>query len=131
MPTAIIVDIDGTLADTRAYAGAWKDGVDNAAFSIRPDVVDMVRQMANDNIVIICTARTVDMMDGTIAWLRNNDIPCDILRMQTTWGNVPEYKASVVEEITMRGIEITHSFDDERSNNEIFEDFGFITVVEV
>lgn len=131
MQTAIIVDIDGTLADTRAYAGAWKEGVRNAAFGIRADVVDMVRQMADTNIVVICTARTVDMLDATMEWLYNNDIPCDILRMQTTWGNVPEYKARVVEEITNKGFEITHSFDDESSNNEMFEDFGFITVVEV
>lgn len=131
MQTAIIVDIDGTLADVSAYAGKWKDGITNADFSVRPGVVAMVQEMAADNIVVICTARTIDMYADTVKWLRMNNIPFDMIRMQVSWSNVVEYKASVVEEITNAGIEITHSFDDERANNEMFEDFGFINVVEV
>ena len=131
MQTAIIVDIDGTIADTRAYVGKWAEGVKNAAFAIRPAVVDVIRQMATDNVVVICTARHINDLAPTQKWLADNNIPYDILRMRADYSNVVEYKASVVEEITRAGLEITHSFDDDRSNNEMFEDFGFIHVVAV
>lgn len=80
LPSAIIVDIDGTLAHVAGrsyydYSRVLEDSVDEV-------IRDLVVRLSSDYRVIMVSGRDHLCYDDTVQWLKRHDIPCDQLLMR-------------------------------------------------
>jgi predicted kinase len=72
-PNCYLVDIDGTLAiNTTRHAFAW-DRV--AEDSLNPAVAELVRQLAQNQAIVVLSGRSEVCRDLTLAWLDQHQIP--------------------------------------------------------
>jgi uncharacterized HAD superfamily protein len=85
---AVIVDIDGTLADCRhrfhLYEAKDYEAFNAASKDDEPidAVVELVRNLPKWTWIVIMTARDESFRDVTMSWLNMNDIPFDQLLMR-------------------------------------------------
>ena len=94
LPEAVIVDIDGTLAEMVGrspydYSRVYED-------QVREPVADLVRLVGEHYRVIVVSGRKDDCEGQTRAWLVDNGIPFDDLLLRPTGakdrlGDLPDY----------------------------------------
>jgi FMN phosphatase YigB (HAD superfamily) len=123
--TAVIFDMDGTLADVRSIRHFVltkpKDftSFHNESVTVPPHdwVVDAAKAChANGVAVIIVTARRSIWARQTGMWLALNDVPSDAIFMRPEWDHRPdvEVKRDILAEIRERW-DVVHAFDDNPS----------------
>lgn len=140
---AIIVDMDGTLADVRPIrhyvTGDPKDRRFDLfhweSVNVDPnlDVVHRVRQLHAEGIkVIIVTAREAKWRNHTAWFLAMHDIPSDMLFMRANG----DYRADTIVKADILAaircnFDVVHAFDDNPSVIALWESEGIpVTVVE-
>lgn len=82
LPSAIIVDVDGTLALNTSGRSPYATGVELLDDEVNEQVADYVRSKVHGNHIIVVTARQDRPDMGNLFtrwWLTNNQIPFDYL----------------------------------------------------
>ncbi len=88
-PTAIIVDIDGTLAHMDGKRGPFEwDKVDGDRLDV--PVAILINEMERDHHVILMSGRDEVCRPTTQAWLRDHSIRYDALHMRAEGDNRPD-----------------------------------------
>jgi predicted kinase len=79
-PTCYLVDVDGTLAlNTTRHPFAWdRVGED----SLNPAVAELVRQLAQNQAIVVLSGRSEVCRELTLAWLEQHQIPYTELFMR-------------------------------------------------
>src|SRR6266571_7817844 len=86
MKKAIIVDIDGTLAEKGNRNPFDYTTVDQDTLIV--PVVETVKALAKYGYkILIFSGREDSCFEMTLRWLKKHQIPCDILRMRKTGDN--------------------------------------------
>lgn len=127
-PHAIIVDMDGTLADMgdrNPY-----DATNCDQDGVKESIADLVFREAKQSIapyqVIVCSGREDKFRDKTEQWLKDNMIPCDMLLMRETGDNRKDY--IVKQELYKDNIEgkynIKYVLDDRDQVVNMWRDLG-------
>lgn len=81
-PKAIIVDVDGTVADMAGQRGAFEWGKVHLDLP-RKEIIEMVDGYNDrDYQVIICSGRSDECFTATQQWLYDNRVPCNRLFMR-------------------------------------------------
>lgn len=136
-PNAVIFDMDGTLANVsgiRHYVRARPKNFDKFhAESINcppnEEVAQSARDLANDHVILVVTARKVKWVYHTLFWLAENGIPYDELLMRDDWDDRPDYevKRDILEHIRSRWTPVL-AFDDNPNVIKLWEEHGIPTV---
>lgn len=142
MTVAIIVDVDGTLADVssiRHYvadnAGKRDFGKFHAAASFVPAnqwVVDRVNEIAQSGgTIIVVTSRHEKWRYRTQIWLNKWDITFDLLLMRPDHDYRPDVdvKRDILREIRKRGFEVRLAIDDNPSILTLWEEEQIPTLI--
>ena len=134
---AVLVDIDGTIADVRHrlhhiegpgrknwnlfFAEMEKD-------TPIPEVIERVRRLAADHDIVIVTGRPEQYRSQTEAWLRRHQVPYDQLFMRRSGDHRPDYiaKRAVLDEIPPE--RIACAFDDRPPVCDMWEKAGIETI---
>jgi hypothetical protein len=133
----VIVDIDGTLADCRhrlhhVLPGARRNW--NAFFAAMSDdslihpVADVVRQLAVESKVVLCSGRPEDYRPATEAWLDAYGVPRDALYMRPAGDTRPDHvvKAQILDGIRADGYEPFIVIDDRQSVVDMWRENGLV-----
>lgn len=95
---ALIVDLDGTLADIRVrlvhLQGAKKDW-DSFHKTIETDEVhewcrEIIKRFADDHKILIVSGRTDHLKEETERWLKQNEVPYHELHMRKSTDRRPD-----------------------------------------
>lgn len=110
--SAIIVDIDGTLAvmgDRSPYD--WHR-VDEDM--VNESVAGFVKRAFGEHFVIIMSGRSDKAKDKTVKWLEDNNIPYDLLLMRKPEDYRPDYiiKSELYQEHVLNKLNVIAVFDD-------------------
>lgn len=135
--TAIIVDVDGTLADVTSIRHHVLNRPKNfeafhsEAVHVPPHmhVVDMVNKAKNDgHDILVVTARRARWRDSTAFWLALNGIPSDALYMRADKDGRPDYevKKEILEKISQTWT-VVHAIDDNPNVIRLWEENGIST----
>ena len=138
-PTAVIFDMDGTLADVSSIRhhvrGANRDfhrfHVESAGVPPNQHVVEMARQAAVDgHHVAIVTARRAKYRNHTAMWLALNGVPSHSLHMRADDDGRPDYevKKDIHAKIS-REFNIVHAVDDNPSVIKLWQENNIPTTV--
>lgn len=130
MSTAIIVDIDGTLADAThrlhllpkaplfddvSPDEAWTRFFD-AAVDDEPigEIIELVNAMYQDNVVILATGRREETRELTAAWLARHKVSYDHLLMRKDGDHRPDtvVKREMLDHIRTLGLTILFALED-------------------
>ena len=130
-PEAVIVDIDGVLADTATTADEYAERKATGNFadhseimldllanaSPYPSIVGMLELLRSELYIILVTARAQAMTDITVAWLSKHNVRWDLLTTHAKLGQaVPHYKTATASELADRGFKIHFAMDDDPEN---------------
>jgi len=140
MNTAIIVDMDGTLADVRSIRHHVRarpkdfDSFHMESANVPPHqhVVDQVRQAKSDgHAILIVTARSAKWRNVTAMWLALHDVPSDALFMR---GDKDHRKDTEVKKDILDMIQeswnVVHAIDDNPSIIELWQQHNIpVTIV--
>jgi predicted kinase len=132
---AVIVDIDGTVADCRHRLHHVTHGYRNydefyAELVNDPpiqDVVDLVNIIyATKTAVVMCSGRPEDYREATEKWLQDNGVFYDILYMRPSGDFRPDYviKKQLLDGIIEDGYEIILTIDDRQSVVDMWRENG-------
>lgn len=113
LPSAILVDIDGTLAHMGDRRGPYdwdKVGLDELD---RP-VAELVRQMAKSHRIILMSGREDVCLLATMDWLRENAVQCDYLYMRPAGDRRPDtvVKAELFNKFVRNRFNVLFAVDD-------------------
>lgn len=134
-PTAIIFDLDGTLADVRHrltyvrrkppdWGAFFRAGVED---SVHETTATMLRELYalrrsadsrfHEATLFICSARPEDYRADTVAWLKHNDLPHDVLLMRASGDHRPDVrvKREMLKAIRGQGYHVLFAIDDRPS----------------
>ncbi len=86
----VIVDIDGTLADSKAFQDFlkskpknWKEFFGHAEdYLPRTEVIEKVKELSKDNNIVLVSGRNEEYKDVTVRWLKKYDVPYQLLLMR-------------------------------------------------
>lgn len=106
----IICDIDGTIAnlshrlhyierDPKDWDGFFKACTDDAPHN---DITRLLRYMTEEHQIFLFSGRSDMVRDATQAWLKNHNVPYDILRMRRAGDHRPDHevKADMIGDLT-------------------------------
>jgi phosphoglycolate phosphatase-like HAD superfamily hydrolase len=146
MRTAVIFDMDGTLADVRGIRhhivppspmpkGWYKDfdafHSDSVNCPANPSVVAHAhRASLLGNAVLVVTARRARYRNHTAMWLALNGVPSDRLYMRGDKDNRPDYlvKKDILDRIRTE-FHVIHAVDDNPSVIALWQENGISTTV--
>lgn len=131
---AVIFDLDGTLADiTHRLPFIKKEKPDWQSFTRasefdKPhnDIIELAQLYYNVGyIIIICSGRTDDVMDSTVKWLEDHNVPFDELHMRRVgdYRKDSTIKSEMLFDLKIR-YEIKLSVDDRSSMVEFWREQG-------
>ena len=87
LPSAIIVDLDGTLADMRGIRGPFdwdKVGMDRP----HTDIIELVQMYKSNHFqIIVCSGRDAVCKAATLEWLVDFEVPFDRFFMRPEGSN--------------------------------------------
>ena len=127
MIKAIIVDLDGTLAEVEHRI---IDGKCDHTFIHEDEVNQAMRviigRMISDHRIVICTARSEEYKIATISWLQSNGIPYDKLIMKKLGDKRRDYlvKYDLWRNEIRDKYDITCVFDDNTAVVNMWRDIG-------
>ena len=142
MRTAVVVDLDGTVRDTRhrhhMIDRAAPGGVNWDAYSEAcagdtpvPGAVRLVRMLAEQHLIIVVSGAQDVGWDQTVAWLRRHDVPYHALMMRTPDEKGipnPVLKARWVKE-RLADVPVVLAVDDHPGVAEAFAELGIPTLL--
>jgi hypothetical protein len=139
MPTAVIYDLDGTLADVipfRHYVQRPPGEQDGEAFHTAgttiarpiPQAVQHLEAMrAAGHVIIVVSGRATKWLEPSADWLRANGIHYDHLwvRPEGFTGNDIELKAEIHRRHIQGRFRVVHVLDDQPRIAALWETFGY------
>lgn len=142
MRPAILLDIDGTIADSRhrhhliegkdaRAPKTWREHslacVDDPPIE---GMVTLVRMLAETHAIIVCSGRTDVALEETEAWFREHGVPFDrvILRPDGVASSNGVLKVGVVKDLEAEGYRVVLAFDDYIKTVRALTDYGIPTV---
>ena len=140
---AVIVDIDGVLADTSARQhlldrpGGGRDwdaffaaAGDDLPFS---EVPAMVRDLPADTTVVLVSGRPDWLADLTVDWLTRHDVRWDLLAVRRRGDRTAanRFKRAVLAGVRAVGFTVTTAFDDDSRVTAMYAAEGVPAVVAV
>lgn len=134
---AIIMDMDGTLADHehRAHLSTKRDwaAYNDASMQDPPVIpmVDLVHGMrAQGYTVVICTGRFEAMRFDTTCWLDKHHIHADYLFMRGADDMRSDYlvKEDMLTELMKKGFDIAFVVEDRKSVVDMWRSHGILTL---
>jgi len=141
MTEAIVVDMDGTLADVAGIRHYVTDDLKNrdfekfhgAASLVPPNrwVVDKVNEFGKAGaIVIVVTGRSERWRYRTVQWLRKWDVCFDFVFMRTNGDERPdvEVKRNILHAIRANGFHVQLAIDDNPSILALWNQEGIETL---
>jgi hypothetical protein len=133
-PRAVVVDIDGVLADAqgRQHHLSWDQRDWDAFFDACGDdpVVDEVRTLLSlldvSLVVLLVTARPVRVRDLTVSWLEDHGLRWDLLVMRPAEERAPAvvFKRDVVGELRGEGFTLELALEDDPRNRDMYQSEG-------
>ncbi|MEH3034791.1 MAG: hypothetical protein PGN07_12410 [Aeromicrobium erythreum] len=132
---AVVVDLDGTLCDTRAVAYLVEgEERDFAAFHAAsadapadPEVLAAVRA-AHDagDAVLVVTSREFVWRDLTLDWLARHEVPYDRLEMRIVGDYRPDHvvKAEILERLLADGFAPHTAWEDRDDVADVWREHG-------
>jgi hypothetical protein len=129
---AIIVDLDGTLADTRDPNAHHKTNHEGfrahaAGADAIPKMVDKVRSAKDKGRdVVILTARSAHYRKDTKTWLNEHGVPYDALYMRPIDDNRKDkvVKKDLLDNDVLPNFKIKKAYDDKKKNVKMFRNEG-------
>jgi hypothetical protein len=130
---AVVVDIDGVLADAQGRQHHLWDRRDwDAFFDACGDdpVVDEVRTLLSlldpTLVILLVTARPLRVRDLTVAWLDEHVLRWDLLVMRPSREFAPAalFKRDVVDELRDEGFDLELALEDDPRNRAMYLDAG-------
>ena len=126
---AVIFDLDGTLADTMKYEKHHKHHHPKfAKEALKVDIidknVDKLKKKAEDNQIVILTARSAHYKDETKTWLDKHDIPYDKLVMRPSDDSKTpdqDIKAQLLRSDILPEYKVEKAYDDRKKNIKMFK----------
>ncbi len=126
MRSAVIFDMDGTLADCNhrlhwvrgAEKKNWKKFFEGVSKDEpRPEIVRLAQELSASNAIIIASGRPENLRKATIAWLEQYEVPFDaiFLRPEGDFRKDSEVKAEMIEFIRGQDFEPWLAVDDRQS----------------
>lgn len=145
LPMAIIVDLDGTVADTkeRAKVASTKENYPSRKWwdvffdpllvrldTPMGDSAKVLQEMSNKYTVIYLTGRRVNMKSATLEWLYKNGYPVGELILRPIGVKSVDFKSMALNELKGR-YQLVYAFDDDDDNLRMFKEFGIPNIVKV
>lgn len=133
-PSAIIMDLDGTLCDGREYLHLGDHAYHEAATSVAPVNPEMKRACVEASnagtMVVILTGRSVVWQSDGVQWLIGHDVPFHVFESRPRGDYRPnaEFKREVAMRLRRR-YDILRAYDDDPRNILMFRDLGIDTVL--
>ncbi len=134
LPTAVIIDIDGTLSNSEHredLKGKW-DEYFNAAYkdTLYEDSKQIAEMLDNSCEIILLTGRPERIREDTLKWLADNEIAYDtlIMRPEGDKRSGVETKKDLFERYIEGKYDILFVVDDEAQNLKMFQDKGLNTL---
>jgi hypothetical protein len=130
---AVVVDIDGVLADAKGRQHHLWDSRDwDAFFDACGDdpVVDEVRTLLSlldaTLVVLLVTARPLRVRELTVSWLDDHGLRWDLLVMRPSDEYAPAatFKRDVVDELREEGFELELAMEDDPRNRAMYMEAG-------
>jgi len=134
---AVIIDVDGTLADVssiRHFLARDKGSKDfhafhSASIDVPPHdhVVRMLREFKRDGFaILVVTARSEMWLWHTLLWLDENAIPHDQIFMRQKGDMRADFlvKSDILRKIRFSGFSVQHAVDDNPSVIALWESEG-------
>ena len=129
---AVVVDIDGVLADAQGRQHHLWDSRDWDAFfdDCGDDPVDEVRTLLSlldpTLVVLLVTARPLRVRELTVTWLDDHGLRWDLLVMRPTNEHAPAatFKRDVVDELREEGFTLELAMEDDPRNRAMYLDAG-------
>jgi HAD superfamily, subfamily IIIB (Acid phosphatase) len=127
---AVIFDIDGVLSDAAGRQHYLDHGRrDWTAFfeacgddPVIEEIARLLELLDPSLAVILLTGRPQRVQPQTLAWLHRYGLRWDLLVMRARgdYGQVTEFKASVVAQLRSRGFDLRLAFEDDPSNHAMY-----------
>lgn len=136
--SAVLVDIDGTLADARGRDHLLGVDPDWKAHSLAceqdPPIegnIALVNQLARNHNIILCSGRSVVAKEHTKRWMRKHGVAWNrlMLRPEGNHDNNATYKLSVVKRLEAEGYTFLLAIDDYYKTAQALTDYGIPTVL--
>ena len=138
-PTAVIFDMDGTLADVSSIRhhvqGPNRDfhrfHVESAGVPPHEHVVDMAREASEaGHHIAIVTARKAKYRNHTAMWLALNHVPSDSMHMRSDRDDRPDYevKKDIHRKLSSQ-FDIVHAVDDNPNVIRLWQEHNIPTTV--
>lgn len=135
---AVLVDIDGTLADTRGRDHLLEGDPDWYNHSLAclddppiPGNVALVNRLAPKHNIILCSGRSVVAYDLTVEWMGRHGVAWNriMLRPEGNRDNNAKYKLSVVKRLEAEGYTFLLAIDDYHKTARALSEYGIPTVL--
>lgn len=132
LPSAVIVDIDGTLADSsgRSPYDLSKVGEDIPIKSV-VNLIEHIRMGPFlENKIILMSGRDKSSFDATTAWLKKHDIPYDELLMRPEGDRRPDYliKYELFNQEVRNKYNVLWVIDDRKSVKRMWNQLGLFVL---
>lgn len=138
MARAVMVDLDGTVADCAWRAHLLAAGnADDHALSCGGDqpidaVVELVRILKRARYQIVFVTERSDIAEQeTYRWLEKHDLPCDMLMMRGMGDRTgtPEMKANAYKALGRMGYTVAMAIDDDPETARKLDEAGCRTLL--
>jgi acid phosphatase class B len=128
----VLMDLDGTVADTEDYEALHKIKSEEFARVARNalpnahmvSLMEEAKQQGHN--VVILTARSAHYRDDTKKWLHKHGIPYDALYMRPIDNTVGDkkLKKTVLKDEILPNYNVTKAYDDKKKNVKMFRKQG-------
>lgn len=134
---AVLVDIDGTLADSREREHLLENDPDWQRHSLAclqdppvPANIALVNELARNNNIILCSGRSVVAKDLTKQWMKENGVAWNrlMLRPVGNYDNNATFKLSVVKRLEAEGYTFKLAIDDYHKTVHALIEYGIPTI---
>jgi len=134
--TAVVVDIDGVLADatsrqhyvtTPGRKKDWRRFFEAAGDDpLVAEVARLLDLLDPGLVVVLLTARPVRIREATLAWLGRHEVRWDLLVMRRDGDFTPavRFKRDTVDQLRAAGLDLQLAFEDDRKNVAMFHEAG-------
>ncbi len=133
--TAVLVDLDGTLCDTRHRDHLLPDLYRHSLACVDDSPIlaniQMINELAMRHFIVLCSGRWDHALSATEIWLRRHDVEFDVilLRAQGDETSNASYKLSRVKEMEAQGYTFVLAIDDYHKVATALTEYGIPTVL--